>query len=79
MTSFVPDGDLLVSVLRKGSREVFVVVNRDPNAVSVFTATFAPGVKYVRKNGTRVPACDGAYPMDIGEAEIFVSDGNGGS
>jgi hypothetical protein len=79
VTSFVPDGDLLVSVLRKGSREVFVVVNRDPNAVSAFTATFAPGVKYVRKNGTRVPACDGAYPMDIGEAEIFVSDGNGGS
>ena len=72
VTEFKPDGDLLVSTLKKGTRTAFVVVNRDPNAVTAFSAKFVPGVQRVCRNGRAVPACDGDYPMDVGDAEIFV-------
>lgn len=72
VTSFAPDGELLVSELANGARAAFVVVNRDLNAVSAFAAKFRPGVERVCRDGRTVPACDGTYPMDAGDAEIFV-------
>ena len=71
---FKPDGELLISILKRKKGAAFVVVNRDPNAVSAFAARFAPGVKMVLRDGSSVPACDGFYPMDVGAAEIFVWD-----
>ena len=71
---FKPDGELLISILKRKKGTAFVVVNRDPNAVSAFAARFAPGVKMVLRDGSSVPACDGFYPMDVGAAEIFVWD-----
>lgn len=72
LTGFVPDGELLISVMKDGPKGVLFVVNRDPNGVSAFTAKFAPGVKRVSVDGSLSPAPDGIYPMDIGDAEIFV-------
>lgn len=73
---FAPDGELVVSELSNGTHDALVIVNRDPNGVSAFAAKFRPGVERVCRDGSTVPACDGTYPMDIGDAEIFVWNRN---
>ena len=72
VTEFTPNGELLVSELANGSWTALVVVNRNPNAVSAFAAKFRSGVERVCRDGRTVPSCDGTYPMDAGDAEIFV-------
>lgn len=72
VTDLRPNGELLISVLKNKSCAALVVVNRDPNAVAAFSVRFVPGVERVNRDGKTVPACDGHYPMDIGDAEIFI-------
>ncbi|MBP5510233.1 MAG: hypothetical protein J6Z49_04890 [Kiritimatiellae bacterium] len=63
----------VVSLLRNGEREYFMVVNRDPNDDMSFTATFAPGTELVRRDGSLVPADAYAdtFWLDPGDTAIF--------
>ncbi len=68
-----PDGGAVVSHLVNGATEYLVVVNRELGKELTLHATFVPGVKRIRKDGSIVDAA--AYAADFwlepGDAEIF--------
>ena len=72
-------GTAVISWLKNGGKDYLMVVNRDPNDDITFTATFAPGVEIVRRDGTAVPAAAYAdyFWLDPGDAAIFVAKGDG--
>jgi hypothetical protein len=70
-----PDGGAVVSRLVNGDKEYLVVVNRSPDKELTLKIALAPGVKYIRADGTIVDAAlyTGEYWLDPGMAEIFQS------
>ena len=68
-----PDGGAVVSHLINGETEYLVVVNRELGREITLHATFVPGVKRIRKDGSAVDVA--AYASDFwleaGDAEIF--------
>lgn len=62
-----------VSWLKNGDKDYLVVVNRDPNDEMSFTASFAPGIEIVRRDGTRTKAdaYEDHFWLDPGDAAIF--------
>ena len=75
--SFTADrrATLAVSWLKNGNTDYLVVLNRDPNDDTEFTATFAPGVKLVRRDGSLAEA--GSYAnffwLEPGDVAIFAA------
>lgn len=68
-----PDGGAVVSCLVNGGKEYLVVVNRSPDKELTLKLDLAPGVKYVRFDGTVSDASlyTTEYWLDPGMAEIF--------
>ena len=68
-----PDGGAVVSRLVNGGKEYLVVVNRSPDKELTLKLDLAPGVKYVRFDGTVSDASlyTTEYWLDPGMAEIF--------
>ena len=68
-----PDGGAVVSRLTNGGKEYLVVVNRSPDKELTLKLNLAPGVKYVRYDGTVLDASlyTSEYWLDPGSAEIF--------
>ena len=68
-----PDGGAVVSRLVTGGKEYLVVVNRSPDKELTLKLDLAPGVKYVRFDGTVSDASlyTTEYWLDPGMAEIF--------
>ncbi|MBQ6142608.1 MAG: hypothetical protein IJI54_15135 [Kiritimatiellae bacterium] len=77
VTSFTADkcATLVVSWLKNGNTDYLVVLNRDPNDDTDFTATFAPRVKLVRRDGTLADA--GSYAnffwLEPGDVAVFAA------
>ena len=77
VTSFTADkrATLAVSWLKNGNTDYLVVLNRDPNDDTDFTATFAPRVKLVRRDGTLADA--GSYAnffwLEPGDVAVFAA------
>ena len=72
----VPNGGTaVVSWLRNGGKDYFMVVNRDPDDDISFKATFAAGVEIVRRDGTTAPAAEYAdyFWLDPGDTAIFAA------
>ena len=68
-----PDGGAVVSRLTNGGTEYVAIVNRSPDKELTLKIAFAPGVKYIRSDGTFVDASlySGEYWMEPGAMEIF--------
>ena len=68
-----PDGGAVVSRLTNGGKEYLVVVNRSPDKELTLKIALAPGVKYVRYDGTVSDAAlyTTEYWLDPGMAAIF--------
>lgn len=71
--SELKDGDAVVSHLKNGGKDYFMVVNRSPNDDMAFTAKFAPGAEIVRRDGSRagLDAHSDVFWLDPGDAAIF--------
>ena len=77
VTSFTTDkrATLAVSWLKNGNTDYLVVLNRNPNDDMDFKATFAPGVKLVRRDGTLAEADSYAdfFWLEPGDVAIFAA------
>ena len=71
--STLKNGEAVVSYLKNGGRDYFMVVNRSPNDDMAFTAKFAPGAEIVRRDGSRasLDAYSDVFWLDPGDAAIF--------
>ena len=68
-----PDGGAVVSHLVNGGKEYLAVVNRSPDKELTLKISLAPGVKYIRTDGSIVDASlyTSEYWLEPGAMEIF--------
>ncbi len=75
MTAFsaLKNGEAVVSHLKNGGKDYFMVVNRSPNDDMAFTAKFAPGAEIVRRDGScaSLDVYSDVFWLDPGDAAIF--------